>query len=102
MSAKRIDQAEEARRLLALLPASMHEDEVIGKAQVHATLALAEQQRIANRIALAQVAAQATYASGYHGSSYGLVGQVGIFDHPATEHGTSPLHADIAEGLGLS
>ena len=51
---ERIDHAAKAQGLLNLLPASFHEDEVIALAQVHATFALVEQQRIANLIALGQ------------------------------------------------
>lgn len=76
--------------------------ENIALAQVHATLALVEQQRIANRIALASAVAQASRSAGMHGSVLGLIaGGIGLFDNPSTEHGAPPLHEDIREGLGL-
>lgn len=64
-------------------------------AQVHATLALVEQQRIANLIALAQVKVHATdqysrYAGVIYEASKGVTGL-----EPA-------LRADIRQGLGLS
>lgn len=71
-------------------------------AQVHATLALVEQQRVANRIALAATVAAASRHAGMHGSVLGLiVDGVGIFDNPPTEHGVAPLHEDVREALGL-
>lgn len=52
----RIDHAAEAVGLLALAVAAQHQGDprhLIATAQVHATLALVDQQRIANLIALA-------------------------------------------------
>ncbi len=76
-------------------------DEMIAAAQVHAMLALVEQQRIANRIALARVAAEADRSAGHHNSAYGLIGPVGIYDKPHTTGGNAVLQDDIREGLGL-
>lgn len=74
---------------------------IIAAAQVYATLALVEQQRIANRIALARVAAEADRSAGQHHSAYGLIGPVGIYDNPDTPGGNAVLQDDIREGLGL-
>lgn len=52
MTNERIDHAAEARELMGKLPASFHTDELLALSQVHATLALVEQQHIANRIAI--------------------------------------------------
>lgn len=72
-------------------------------AQVRATLALVEQQRIANRIALASAVAEASRAAGMHGSVIGLVVKnVGLFHDPISPDGVPPLYDDIREGLGLS
>lgn len=65
-------------------------------AQVHATLALVEQQRIANLIALADHARErfANYA--------GEAGGMGtLFSYPETEGGNFRIRDDIREGLGL-
>lgn len=55
---ERIDHAAEAVRLIELSSVPPYTDEsrtLLAAAQVHATLALVEQQRIANLIALSQV-----------------------------------------------
>jgi hypothetical protein len=53
MSAARIDHAAEARQIVEAFHAPSPEGaQMITEAQVHATLALVEQQRIANIIAL--------------------------------------------------
>ena len=65
-------------------------------AQAEATLALVEQQRIANIIALAEVA-QDQYGN-YSGEA-GLIGQ--LFDNPTTELGNMQIKPVIKEGLGL-
>lgn len=65
-------------------------------AQTEATLALAEQQRIANLIAYEALRIERTNAGGnYYGPSV-------VWGNPATEHGSSPLYDDIATGLGVS
>ena len=50
----RIDHAAEAHRVISTMPSSDLIADAYAYAQVHATLALVEQQRIANLIALAQ------------------------------------------------
>ena len=53
-----IDHVAEARKLTRMFPASMHTDELIAAAQAHAQLALVEQARVANLIAILALAAQ--------------------------------------------
>ncbi|KTS90689.1 hypothetical protein NS183_07860 [Microbacterium testaceum] len=104
---ERIDHAAEARAALKAAQMNPADADVITDpwllaAQVHAALAGVEQQRIANRIALASAVAEASRMAGTQGSVLGLlVEEVGLFDYPDTEHGTPPLHKDIREGLGL-
>lgn len=102
--AERIDHAAEARKALGYItgvdPAT-NQITLALEAQVHATLALAEQQRIANRIALARVAAEADRSAGQHHSAYGLIGPVGVYDNPEIPGGIAVLQDDIREGLGL-
>lgn len=65
-------------------------------AQVHATLALAEQQRIANLIALAELADRrfSNYA--------GLAGPLGtIFNHPPEPSGNMLIKPEIAAALKI-
>lgn len=65
-------------------------------AQVHATLALVEQQRIANLIALADHAFErwVNYA--------GEAGGIGtLFSNPESENGNMRVRDDIAESLGI-
>ena len=52
MMTDRIDHAAEAHRVLSTLPSGDTLDQAYAYAQVHATLALVEQQRIANLAAL--------------------------------------------------
>jgi hypothetical protein len=66
------------------------------KAQVHATLALVEQQRIANLIALGLL----QIASGLNGS-YAPVGDGGSFRALYPQGESSPLAPDIAAALGI-
>lgn len=66
-------------------------------AQVHATLALVEQQRIANLIALAKTAQE--HYGGYAGEA-GFVRT--LFDNPNTELGNMRLKPNIAAALGLT
>lgn len=99
--AGRIDHAAEAAKNLLVAGELMSEasfavaDTVALIAQAQATLALVEQQRIANRIAIANF----SFADG----SRGYIGTVqgAIFDYPESQHGTATLKPEIAEGLGL-
>lgn len=70
-------------------------------AQVHATLALVEQQRIANRLMLAALVSDVELRVGQHGARAGLLGPEGVFTNPSTPEGRCPLDDDIREGLGL-
>lgn len=66
-------------------------------AQATATLALVEQQRIANLIALAKTAQE------YYGPYAGEAGFAGtLFDNPKTELGNMRLKQNIAAALGLT
>jgi hypothetical protein len=71
------------------------------QAQAHATLALVEQQRIANRLMLAALVSDVELRVGQHGARVGLLGPEGVFHNPATLDGRAPLDDDIREGLGL-
>lgn len=117
MNAARIDHAEEARRIVAdgetaaLKLRTAHEMGDIdvaddygkkaagcwAQAQVHATLALVEQQRIANLIALADHA---------HARWVNYAGEAGgmgtLFSYPEAENGNMRIRDDIREALGLS
>lgn len=71
-------------------------DLCVGRAQVEATLALAEQQRVANLIALARYAVE----------QYGNYAPTGanlraLFTPPETEHGNLSLNPEIAQALGV-
>lgn len=99
MTSDRIDHAAEARRLLDLVPASMHKDEVFAVSQVHATLALVEQQRIHNLVALAQ---------GGHGVSMGVenialdaLRELHSSDNGPWAEQTVKLRPEIREALGI-
>jgi hypothetical protein len=68
----------------------------IAAAQVHATLALVEQQRIANLIALAD------HAHGRFGNNAGEAGGVGVlFSYGETPDSNMRVRQEIREGLGL-
>jgi hypothetical protein len=65
----------------------------------HATLALVEQQRIGNRIALAKVVAETERFYQQNGCRAHLVGhEAALYDNDID---TPPLRADIREGLDL-
>ena len=94
MSAERVDHAATAHALLVAADAHPHDPDIpvdpwTLQAQVHATLALVEQQRIANIIALGQVC---------------IGSDVPLFRHlvvePVDGHGVRPT-VEIREGLGL-
>ncbi len=76
--------------------------DVLAEAQVHATLALVEQQRIANRIALCSLVAETERAFTQHGVRAHLIGhEASIYEHGHYPEDAPILHADIREGLGL-
>jgi len=75
------DHMTEAMRLLTTSP-------LTAEAQVHATLALVEQQRIANLIAL---------VSGGDETAYLINGPGNLYNAAAWE----PIYAEIRKGLGL-
>lgn len=89
---ERIDHATEAKELL-----EAGRDFDIRKAQVHATLALAEQQRLANLIALA------SHSHARWGNYAGEAGGMGVlFSYGETELANMRIRDDIREALGLS
>lgn len=100
MADERIDHAAEAESLTDQAFAAMRIGEEPPEALAtlalkEATLALVEQQRIANLIALEQVRIERTNAGGnYYGPSV-------VWENPATEYGSAPLYDDIAIGLGV-
>jgi glutaminase len=103
----RIDHSARANNLLtpagALGTVDAINDKRIAAAQVHAMLALVEQQRIANRIALAGAVAESARHNGSPGFVLDLiVKDFGLFRYPRTSGGVPPLDDDIREGLGLS
>lgn len=68
----------------------------LAEAQVHATLYLAEQQRIANLIALAD------HAHSRFGNYAGAAGGMGtLLSHPEHEGGNMRIRDDIAVALGI-
>jgi hypothetical protein len=101
----RIDQAEEAREWVKAaerpdIPADLT-SAIATIAQVHATLALVEQQRITNRLMLAGLVSDVELRIGQHGARVGLLGREGVFHHAETPSDHSILDDDIREGLGL-
>ncbi len=97
---QRADHAAVARRIIrhvskTALSAKSAAVMVAG-AQVHATLALVEQQRIANLIALTD------HAHERFGNYAGEAGGMGVlFSYGETPESNIRLRADIREGLGL-
>lgn len=87
--ADRIDHAAQARKLIENARINSRRDVTVEAAQVHATLALVEQQRIANVIALSQ----ATNADGSRIAPWALT-------HPVDDWSVA-LNDDIREGMGL-
>lgn len=89
----RVDRVQASQRLLGqVTPGMSHADAVVavGAAQAHATLALAEQQRIANLIALGQFRIDPNEAPMFRH----LVGE------PTSDLDVAPA-AEIREALGL-
>lgn len=72
--------------------------DIIAGAQVQATLALVEQQRIANRIAISALVAEDQRFYGQYGVSGNLTGPQGVFT--LDSEGNAVLNEDIREGLG--
>lgn len=72
-------------------------------AQVQATLAAAEQQRIRNRLELAGIVAENERHFREHGIRAHLVGhEAAIYSNPGSlADARAELHDDIREGLGL-
>jgi hypothetical protein len=97
---ERIDHAREAEKCLALADTETSTQLIssLGQlAQAYATLALVEQQRVANRIALAQLEGQVVH----------VTGQEIIGNFPTSVWGRSDgsgkrvLREDIADAIGV-
>ena len=98
MSADRIDHAAQAQEFAAaaLSPNATKTLTYSGLAQVHATLALVEEQRLANLIAYVQLL-EAQYAeAATHGTEFDWAGRAD------SEHRHGIALDRIREGLGLS
>ena len=89
---ERIDHASEAVNFLRATTFDTHgdDDRKVALAQVHATLALVEQQRIANLIALGEAA----FPDGSRVYTWAVV-------VPGEHVDSYRLRADVREGLGL-
>ena len=85
--------AAEALRVAAGMPSSDRLSDAYAYAQIMATIAVAEQARIANIVAIEAL----RYArSNEVGHFYG--GDL-LWDYPESEHGNFKLHADIAQAI---
>lgn len=107
---ERIDHAAEARQHIDWAHEQQEHEGDMGNvprdnaliAQSHATLALVEQQRIANRIALCSLVAETERAFTQHGVRAHLIGhEAAIYDYGHYPEDAPTLAADIREGLGL-
>lgn len=99
---KRIEHVEEASRVLQL-PTAMEdatEANALAYAQVHAALALVEQQRIANLIALNGLVAHIEMDFKEHGCRAHLTGEVGLYENTDNPN-RAVLKTEIREALGL-
>ena len=102
------DHAAEARRLVALASTQHSANDaqaIASAAQVHATLHLAEQQRIANLIALARLGYLAEEALAEVGNEVAYGGLLRVTQIPATpSEGPDEqvaLRPDVAATLGI-
>ena len=100
----RIDHAAEAVALLNLAAAAQHQGDprhLIAASQVHATLALVEQKRIANLIALAALVDQPTTHESLSDAAYGALDAIlnTVLIDPDDEHVV--LDPEIAAALGI-
>ena len=99
---ERIDHISEAQRYLNDLKTleGQHLELDMHMAQVHATIALVEQQRIANRIALATTIASVEMEYKQNGCRAHLAGDTGLFNYTQSPDGAS-LKPEIKEALGI-
>ena len=105
----RIDHAAEAVALLNLAAAAQHRGDprhLIAAAQVHATLALVEQQRIANLAALASLAGRdedvhEEVAAAAYGALNAMIRYQDVPNGHAGPDEVAALRPDIAAALGI-
>ena len=104
----RIDHAAEAVGLLALAVAAQHQGAIrcLGSAHVHATLAVAEQQRIANLVALASLAGRdedvhEEVAAAAYGALNAMIRYQDVPNGHAGPDEVAALRPDIAAALGI-
>ena len=105
----RIDHAAEAVGLLALAVAAQHQGDprhLIAAAQAHAALALVEQARIANLVALASLAgrdedAHEEVAAAAYGALNALIRYQDVPSGHAGLDEVAVLRPDIAAALGI-
>ena len=103
----RIDHAAEAVGLLALAAAGVRDRRyLIAAARIHATLAVAEQARIANLIALAKLAgrdedAHEEVAAAAYGALNALISYQDVPNGHSGPDEVAVLRPDIAAALGI-
>ena len=103
----RIDHAAEAVGLLALAAAGVRDRRyLIAAAHIHATLAVAEQARIANLIALAKLAgrdedAHEEVAAAAYGALNALISYQDVPNGHSGPDEAAVLRPDIAAALGI-
>ena len=105
----RIDHAAEAVALLNLAVTAQHQGDprhLIAAAHVHATLALIEQQRIANLVALASLAGRdedvhEEVAAAAHGALNAMIRYQDVPSGHAGPDEVAALRPDIAAALGI-
>ena len=95
---ERIDHAAEARRILSDVKPYRDQDlgVAMGSAQIHAILALVEQQRIANRLEYTRLAIEQ-----YGNYAPGGANLPSLFAPPETEQGNVRVPESIAAALGI-
>lgn len=94
------DHYTEATELIRRLPPDLPTEGVIAIAQVHATLALAEQQRIASLIALIP-GIEISETGGAVVQADGLTEIIRKTNHEGREYGMHRLRPDIARALRI-
>lgn len=105
----RIDHAAEAVALLNLAAAAQHQGDprhLIAAAQVHASLALVEQQRIANLVDLAKIAGRdedvhEEVSEAAYGALDALICYRVVPNGPMDPHEVAALRPDIAAALSI-
>lgn len=94
------DHYSEATRLIRVLPPTLTDGGILALAQVHATLALAEQQRIANLIAFLP-GIEMPETGGAMVQADGLTEIIRKTNHEGREYGMYRIRPDIALALRI-